>query len=100
MIRNIITFCTVLLFSCATTGSGPQSLLFTDHTLAIYSDGESSKKQGESCAYSVLGLIAWGDASSQTSQKNAYVTKIRSIDQRSFSFLGSYAKLCTIVKGN
>jgi len=59
-----------------------------------------TKKQGEACAYSLFGLIAWGDASTQTSQKNAYVNRIKAIDQKSHSILGSYAKLCTVVKGN
>jgi hypothetical protein len=44
-------------------------------------------------------LIAWGDASTEKGKKNAYVNKIKSIDQRSVSILGTYAKLCTVVKG-
>ncbi len=89
----------VNLSACASTGIGPQSVFYSEHTLALYSDGEPTKKQGEACSYSILGLVAWGDASTMASQKNASVTKIKAIDQRSLSFLGAYAKLCTIVKG-
>ncbi|TGL63131.1 TRL-like family protein [Leptospira ognonensis] len=96
----LIVFCLWNAFACASTGVGPQSLLYADHTISIYSDGEQGRKQGESCSHSVLGLIAWGDASTQKSQKSAYVNKIKSIDQRSLSILGIYAKLCTVVKGN
>jgi hypothetical protein len=93
--------CLLLSFftTCASTGSGPQPLLFSEHTLTLYSTGSISWKEGSACAYSILGLIAWGDATISTAQEHAYVSKINTIDQRSFTILGIYAKLCTIIKG-
>lgn len=98
--KILILFCLWNVSHCASTGVGPQSLLYSEHTIAVYSEGEVANKQGEACAHSLLGLFAWGDASTQKSQKNAYVNKIKSIDQSSLSILGIYAKLCTVVKGN
>jgi hypothetical protein len=91
--------CLFFLFSCASTGSGPQPLIYSEQILGLYSNGLKSKKQGEACAQSFFGLLAFGDASTQQAQKNALVQDIHSIDQRSLNFLGIYAKLCTVVNG-
>lgn len=90
----------IFVLSCASSGSGPHGLLFNESTLSLYSSGQKSIKQGQACAHSVLGLVAWGDASSQLVQSDYSIDKIFAIDQYSFSFFGIYAKLCTVIKGN
>lgn len=62
--------------------------------------GISGTKEGTSCAKSYLGLLALGDASVEMSQKNGNIREITSIELESYNFLGIYAKLCTITKGN
>ncbi|TGN20291.1 TRL domain-containing protein [Leptospira idonii] len=77
-----------------------QGSIYTDQTVGFYSNGQESKKEGEACAYSAFGLLAWGDASVRKSQSQGLIYKINTIEQVSFSILGCYAKVCTVTKGN
>ncbi len=56
-------------------------------------------KRGESCAMSILGIIAIGDASASTAAQAGGITKIGVVDTDMFGVLGLYAKHCTVVKG-
>ena len=56
-------------------------------------------KTGESCASSVLGLYASGDASIMAAKKACGITNIASVDHRSSSYI-VYGEYCTIVSGN
>lgn len=62
--------------------------------------GVSATKEGIACAKSYLGLLALGDASVEISQKNGNIKDITSIELETYNFLGIYAKLCTVTKGN
>lgn len=62
--------------------------------------GVSATKEGIACAKSYLGLLALGDASVEISQKNGNIKEITSIELETYNFLGIYAKLCTVTKGN
>lgn len=56
-------------------------------------------KSGESCASSILGAVATGDASLQAAKKAAGITQIAYVDHEQFSVLGVYAATCTIIYG-
>jgi hypothetical protein len=77
-----------------------QGLLYENQKTSLFETGISSKKEGVACAVSYLGLVALGDASISESQKNGKIEEISSIDLESFGFLGVYAKLCVVTKGN
>lgn len=62
--------------------------------------GVSASKEGIACAKSYLGLLAWGDASVELSQKNGNIREITSIELETYNFFGIYAKLCAVTKGN
>ncbi|MBM9590490.1 TRL-like family protein [Leptospira sp. 201903075] len=62
--------------------------------------GVAATKEGIACAKSYLGLLALGDASVEISQKNGNIKEITSIELETYNFLGIYAKLCTVTKGN
>jgi hypothetical protein len=75
---------------------------------ALYSDvdyasgatsNQSGNRVGESCATSYLGLVALGDASIETARRNGGVTLISAVDQKVWSLLGAYTKVCTVVRG-
>ena len=59
----------------------------------------SGPKRGESCASSILGIIATGDASAATAAASGGITKVSVVDTDVFSVLGIYAKYCTVVHG-
>ncbi|TGM52622.1 TRL-like family protein [Leptospira vanthielii] len=86
--------------SCASSGFGTQGLLFEDQRISMMETGLFANKEGIACAKSYLGLLALGDASVEVSQKNGNIKEITSIELESYNFLGIYAKLCTVTKGN
>lgn len=55
--------------------------------------------RGEACASSILGAYASGDASLDAAKKNGGVVQVNAVDGTAYSFLGIYAKYCTIVYG-
>jgi hypothetical protein len=59
-----------------------------------------SERRGESCAYSLLGLVAWGDASIHGAKSAGGVQEVSSVDHQSFSLIGVFGSYCTVVRGN
>ncbi len=58
-------------------------------------------KVGTSEAKSVLGLVAWGDASTQAAAKDGGIATIEHADSEQFAILGFvYARYRTIVYGD
>ena len=54
---------------------------------------------GTSSCYSLLGLVAVGDASIEAAAKNGNITKIHHVDHESMSVFGVYSTYKTIVYG-
>lgn len=58
-------------------------------------------KVGKASSYSVLWLVAWGDAGTQAAAENGDITTINHMDYQLFSILfGLYTKSTTIVYGD
>lgn len=89
-----------LLSNCATSGFGSVGFLFTSHKVGVYGTELDGTKKGKACADSYLGAVAVGDGSVQEAAKKQNITKIKSINLESFSILGLYASLCTLVTGD
>jgi hypothetical protein len=91
----------VVLTGCAGLSQSPVSgTLYTG--VQGHSNATSNPvgtKRGESCAMSILGIIAIGDASATTAAQAGGITKIGVVDTDMFGVLGLYAKHCTVVKG-
>jgi hypothetical protein len=65
------------------------------------SNTELGSKTGHSDAYSILGLVAWGDAGTRAAAREGEIDTIRHADQSFFSVLGFvYAHYQTIVYGD
>ena len=56
-------------------------------------------KSGESCATSILGAVATGDASVETAARQGGISTISHVDHKVMSVLGVYAEYCTVVHG-
>jgi hypothetical protein len=89
-----------LLSNCATSGFGSTGFLFTSHKVGVYGTELDGTKKGKACADSYLGIIAVGDGSVSEAAKKQNITKVKIINLESFSILGLYASLCTIVIGD
>jgi hypothetical protein len=58
-------------------------------------------KRGESCANSVLGLVAWGDASIDSAARQGGIGRIAAVDYKNHNVLAFvYTKTCVLVSGS
>lgn len=59
------------------------------------------QKMGKASSYSVLGLVAWGDASAAAAAKSGGVTTVNHMDHEFLNiFFGFYTESTTIVYGD
>ncbi|MCD6569189.1 MAG: TRL-like family protein, partial [Deltaproteobacteria bacterium] len=99
--------CIVMLQSgCAAMAmapfSPPQGMLFNSTAAPLdvdYSNTTLGTKQGTSNAYNILGLFAFGDASTQTAAKNGQINTIHHADYSYTNILGIFQKTTVIVYG-
>jgi hydrogenase maturation factor HypE len=66
------------------------------------SSGETDvdpEKKGEAAVHSLLGWVAFGDASIKAAMESAGITKIHHVDYDGISVLGLYARFNTTVYG-
>lgn len=99
---SIVAILVVLggLTGCAMSRAPVTGFWYTDvHSGVGVSSNQAGNRVGESCATSILGLIATGDASIEAARRNGGITLISAVDETSNSILGVYAKYCTIVRG-
>ena len=61
---------------------------------------DQSARTGTSCAYSVMGLVSWGDASINAAKSIGQIKQVASVDFDTFNLLGMYGRFCTVVRGN
>ena len=61
---------------------------------------DRSTGTGKSCASSILGLFAWGDASINAAKSAGQIKQVASVDFDTFNLLGIYGSFCTVVSGN
>ena len=57
-------------------------------------------KKDEASCYSILGLVAFGDASIDTARQNGSIRKITHVDQNSFSVLGLFLSIKPLLAVN
>ena len=60
---------------------------------------DQSLSTGKSCAYSVLGLVAWGDASINAAKNAGQIKQVASVDFDTFNLVGISGSFCTVVSG-
>lgn len=87
-------------FFVACAGRAPvQGALYTGVSAGLAVSAQAGPKMGEACAASILGLLAFGDASIDTARRNGGITSISIVDEKMTSILGLYASHCTVVHG-
>jgi hypothetical protein len=61
---------------------------------------DQSSSTGKSCAYSILGLFSWGDASINAAKNAGQIKQVASVDFDTFNLLATFGSFCTVVRGN
>ena len=103
MMKKVFLFvCTVFtLSSCAIVNAPVNGAIYQKTQSAVSATANTlGSKKGEATATSILGLVAYGDASIQKAAKEAGITKISHVDQKSKSVLGLFSKYTVIVYGD
>lgn len=97
----VVSFILVVLASVSGCSTSPvtAAVNFAKWDGAISNPGISSQKHGEACAQSILGLVAFGDASIETAKKNAGITKVATVDHATINVLYFFGQYCTEVYG-
>jgi hypothetical protein len=85
---------------CAMARGPVNGFVYSDlHSSVAATSNQAGNRVGEACATSILGIYASGDASIEAARRNGGITLISSVDESSNSYVGVYAKYCTIVRG-
>jgi len=61
---------------------------------------DQSARTGRSCAYSVMGLVSWGDASINAAKNAGQIKQVASVDFDTYNLLWSLGAFCTVVRGS
>ena len=61
---------------------------------------DQSARTGRSCAYSVMGLVSWGDASINAAKNAGQIKRVASVDFDTYNLLWSLGAFCTVVRGS
>lgn len=101
LFKRLLLAVLVLLFmvGCG-SGFGPQGSLFSSTKIGVYATDTNTSSRGEACAFHVLGLVAVGDASVEAAASTGGISNVKTIDLESFSVLGFFGQLCTVVQGD
>ena len=89
----------IITSGCAAVGMN--GVLYTGVTEPVNATSNSrGAKTGEASCTNVLGLVAVGDCSIDAAAKKGGINNIKTVDQKSTSVLGLFAKQTTIVTGD
>ena len=96
-----VTLAAVFLAGCSITVDSPaKGAFFTSVEGPINATSSAqSARTGQSCAYSILGLIAWGDASIHGAKGAGGIKEVSSVDHESLNVFGIFGSYCTVVRG-
>ncbi len=81
----------------------PIGMVYTNFEALLdidYSQTDVSGKMGTSESFSILGLVAIGDASAAATADNASIDTIEHADYEFFNVLGVYQRYRTVVYGD
>ena len=89
----------LFLAGCATYI--PAGGLFVDGKSGVgINNGVAASKTGKACMNSVLGLVAYGDATMESAMRNGNIKKVATVNYEAKNILGIYGTYCLVVTGN
>jgi len=83
-----------------TLGSGC-AYLHTQRPLSVnFNKTEVGTKEGRASSYSILWLVAWGDAGTKAAAQNGHITVLEAEDTEVLAvLLGCYTRMTTVAYG-
>lgn len=103
MLNKIVSL-TVLVITLAFVGCShpyvPPGFIVTNASGPFsVTENQAGTKTGDATAHGILGIISVGDASTSRAAREGNITKIRTVDVKSFNLLGIYYSYTTVVTG-
>lgn len=91
----------LMITGCAMVSRAPvMGTLYSDLSFSeVATSTQAGNRVGMSCASTILGAFATGDASIEAARRKGGIKQITSVDGTAKSYLGLYAEYCTIVRG-
>jgi len=78
----------------------PPGMVYSNVSAPIGTEGgDVPDSMGQASSESVLGLVAWGDASVKTAAQNGGLKTVDHVDYKLYNVLGIYSKFTTVVYG-
>ncbi|MCX7048280.1 MAG: TRL-like family protein [Candidatus Sumerlaeota bacterium] len=80
----------------------PVGLIYNEYMAPLSYEGKGlplGSKSGTASTESILGLVAWGDASLKTAAANGRLTKINHVDYEYLNVIGVYQHYTTVAYG-
>lgn len=100
LLRFVSVLVLPLVFACAHAQSPVSGFIYTGVSAPVSAtSNQAGSREGRSCASSILGIIATGDASIEAARRAGGISQISAVDEETTSVLGVYASYCTIVRG-
>jgi hypothetical protein len=93
-------FAVCMMYGCAAGVAPVTGYVFSEVSgPVVATTSTGSSKTGSATCESILGWVALGDCSIMTAKNNGNITNVSSVDYKTISILGLYAKVTTVVKG-
>ena len=102
VMKNLIVSVIALVYlsGCASVVSPVRGGIVTAVTSPITATAnEKGSKKGDAVCRNILGIVAYGDCSVEAAANDGSISKISTVDVKSFSILGIYSSYTTIVTG-
>jgi hypothetical protein len=89
---------------CRVTASPVQGCFMAANVRGPGFPGELARgsRVGQACGWNLLALFTWGDVRISTAMRNGGLSKISSVDSKSFELLPGFygvSRYCTVVSG-
>ena len=77
----------------------PMGAIYTGGKMGIQAGSGAAGKTGTACMTSVLGLVAFGDASIEAAKAAGGITEVTNINYEVNNILGIYGQYCIVLQG-
>ncbi|MGK0464327.1 MAG: hypothetical protein ACJAT5_000739 [Lentimonas sp.] len=99
IISSLVLVTTLAFVGCVSHPFVPPGAITNASGPFAVTANQGGSKEGSATATGILGLFSFGDASTSTAARAGGVTKIRTVDVKSFNILGIYYTYTTVVTG-
>jgi hypothetical protein len=87
----------LMLAGCATYIPG--GALFVGGKMGVQAGSGPTDKTGKACMNSLLGLVAWGDASLEAAKAAGGIKEVVNMNYEVNNILGIWGEYCLVVQG-